>query len=209
MFRTFLAQVWYDKAVWEENKWNDEILHSFTAVLRINHLCNTPQAYLTRNLMKTLRIQLFFSAPGTSVLGSKTNTLLAWSWETRKRCVCFFSVDLPGEQMFKCVQNIKVTLRWWHFYNTSTTKGINTSCYIIQIIHINPFISFLSLCGDMCFHWDQPSSGVHDWSRTVPNCCPFRKIGKCLDYRYQRFPTNLVSSRETKICCTYHLCSII
>lgn len=90
MFRTFLAQVWYDKAVWEENKWNDEILHSFTAVLRINHLCNTPQAYLTRNLMKTLRIQLFFSAAGTSVLGSKTNTLLAWSWETRKRCVCFF-----------------------------------------------------------------------------------------------------------------------
>ena len=47
MFKDLLAQVRYDKAVWEENEFNDEIFHCCTAVavLQMNYLYGNLHAF--------------------------------------------------------------------------------------------------------------------------------------------------------------------
>lgn len=145
----------------------------------------------TKNLMKTLRIQLWQVCPkrhlGTGIEDQHFVGMILGDEKT----MCLFSVDLLREQMFKCAQNRRVTLRWWHCYNTSTTKGINTSYIIILLyklytsIRSNPSCLFVVTCA-----WDQPQVEFTTGHDRI---------------HVSRIPNNLGdrSSKETNICCKY------
>ena len=203
MFRTFLAQVWYDKAVWEENKWNDEILHSFTAVLQINYHLYTLQSFVHQKDQERIVSNKksdensydsgVFFRPQAPPYWDRRPTLCWHDPGRRENDVCCFFVALiyqgnKSSKVFKIHNgDFKMVTLLQHLYNKkeSAHHHNNTSHRSVHILLVR-------------LRWHVlPLGSTLKWSsRLVTNSSKLPCWKDRIQYTYQGFPTILVMGHQ-------------